>query len=130
AVAAGVPARLLRFQDMSFEAEFDGVWACASLLHVPRNEIGDVLRRLTPAVRPSGCLYASFKRGEGGLSRGGRLFNNYTQRSIEVLFASVPSLLLSRVWESTDLRPGRGNEVWVNALAMRQTAKQCLQHSG
>src|SRR5262245_5024139 len=73
AAAASVPAGRLRLQEVDFDAKFDGVWACASLLHVPRVEILEVLGRLARALRPGGVMYLSFKRGDGEVWRDGRL---------------------------------------------------------
>src|SRR5262245_22485962 len=49
----GQPVEVLRFQDMPFEEEFDGVWACASLVHVPAAEIEAVFANLIRADRKS-----------------------------------------------------------------------------
>jgi SAM-dependent methyltransferase len=121
AAAAGVPARRLRFQEMAFESEFDGAWACASLLHVPRAEIVDVLGRLARAVRDGGCVYLSFKQGAGERWRSGRLFNDYTKEEVRRLIAGAAGLGLVSLWETADRRPHRSDEVWVNALAQRVT---------
>ena len=40
---AGVPVYQMTFEDMKFDRTFDGIWACASLLHVPRAHLSDVL---------------------------------------------------------------------------------------
>jgi SAM-dependent methyltransferase len=65
AAAAGVSARRLRFQDLAFESEFDGVWACASLLHVPRGEITGVVGRVARALRPGGVCMPRSSGGRG-----------------------------------------------------------------
>ena len=61
----GTPACQLLLQEIEYQNEFDGVWACASLLHVPRKEIDDVLERIILALRPEGICYLSFKEGDG-----------------------------------------------------------------
>lgn len=63
------------FQDLDFEAEFDGAWASASLLHVPSCELPDILRRVRRSLRPGGLLCASFKEAERDWrDNSGRLF--------------------------------------------------------
>ena len=32
------------FKDMNFYEEFDGIWACASLLHIPKAQLPDTLK--------------------------------------------------------------------------------------
>ncbi|WP_028308365.1 class I SAM-dependent methyltransferase [Desulfitibacter alkalitolerans] len=44
----------LRFHDMDFTEEFDGIWACASLLHVPRSDINEIILKLINAVNRQG----------------------------------------------------------------------------
>ncbi len=39
---------------------YDGVWACASLLHCARNRLPDVLKRIHAALRRGGVCYISF----------------------------------------------------------------------
>ena len=111
----GRPVRLLRLQEMAFQDEFDGVWACASLLHVPRNEIDAVLERITQALKPEGVLYASFKEGEQDRVADGRFFSDYTQSSLTELLARQPQLQTRQVWTT---RADDGVN-WVNALARK-----------
>jgi SAM-dependent methyltransferase len=114
----GAPALQLAFDQIEFDAEFDGIWCCASLLHVPRAEMPDILRRLRRALKPGGALYASFKRGEGEEFREGRWFNDYTEEALGELFEQVGGWEVLRLWPSADVRSGR--EVrWVNVLARR-----------
>ncbi|MFD1744727.1 class I SAM-dependent methyltransferase [Rhizobium helianthi] len=72
----GVPVDVLPFDQIAFEAEFEGVWANACLLHVPRLELPAILNRIHRALKPSGLFYASYKAGQGeGLDGFGRYFN-------------------------------------------------------
>ena len=57
------PVLNISFQEMEFENEFDGIWASASLLHIPRTSINDVFSRFKKALKQYGILYASFKYG-------------------------------------------------------------------
>jgi len=45
-------------------AHFDGVFANASLFHVPRQELPRVLRQLHATLKPGGVLFSSNPRGE------------------------------------------------------------------
>ena len=58
------------------DAAFDGVWANACLLHVPRTALPGILAKVQRALRPGGVFYASYKAGEAeGRDRFGRFFN-------------------------------------------------------
>jgi SAM-dependent methyltransferase len=115
----GEPVQVLRLQDLAAEDEFDGVWACASLLHVPAAEMTGVLARLARALRPGGALFVSFKLGAGEETRGGRQFTHQTEESLQSLLDGQPDLTTVRVWRTSDRRPNRDREEWVNALAIR-----------
>jgi SAM-dependent methyltransferase len=120
----GCPALHLRFQDVEFESEFDGVWACASLLHVGRNQIESVLQRLVRAAKPAGVLYVSFKTGIGERVERGRFFNDYDEPELRDLLARVAGIECIECWNTPDGRPGREHDIWVNALARRISEAQ------
>lgn len=112
----GQPVLHMTFQEMNFSEAFDGIWACASLLHVPRAQIDDVMDRLAQALKPGGVLYVSFKHGAGEMVRSGRLFNHYDDPSLRVLLAAHPALEIEMLWMTRDRRPQRGEELWLNAI--------------
>lgn len=72
----GRPVRVMRFDELEAVDVYDGVWAQASLLHVPRQALSDVLSRVFKALRPGGLHFASFKAGHAeGRDEFGRYFN-------------------------------------------------------
>ena len=97
--------RLLSFSDVNFEEKFDGVWACASLLHVPSVDMQDTLQKLTRALKSGGILYTSFKYGEGELVRSDRFFSDYTETSFDRLLLAFPNLEVVKYWKTSDLTP-------------------------
>lgn len=113
---AGVEACLCRFDELEFDPEFDGVWACASLLHVPRAEFDGVVAKVARVLKPGGVLYASFKPGEWEGQRAGRWFTDWTAEQLGEMVARQALLEMVRTWQTVDLRPGRAGEVWLNAL--------------
>ena len=75
----GQPALPMRFDEIAFDSEFDGIWACASLLHVPRHDLPPTLERLTRALKTSGVFYLSFKYGSRERMEGGRFFTDMNE---------------------------------------------------
>ena len=114
----GQPAQQMQFQEIDFHETFDGIWACASLLHVPMKELGDVVVRLLAALRPNGIFYSSFKEGSGERMNGDRLFVDFTEMGLGDLLKEQHCVANVRTWTTTDLRPGR-KQRWVNALAKK-----------
>jgi SAM-dependent methyltransferase len=116
AARLGQAVEVLRFQDLDYEQEFDAIWACASLLHVPRREMDNVFRRCTRALRPGGIWYISFKLGEAEEEREGRRFTDFTEVSLRALMDRHRLLEVLQVWRTQDRR----EVTWVNALVRRQ----------
>lgn len=72
----GIPVRIMAFHQLTDDTAYDGVWACACLLHAPRAELTDALARIFAALRPGGRLMASFKAGDAeGRDQFGRYYN-------------------------------------------------------
>ena len=105
----------MRFEDAAYEAEFDGIWACASLLHVPMEDLPEILKKMKRALKPGGVMYASFKYGEGTVFRGERQFSDFTEVSIVPLFEQAGFEIVRNIVGS-DSRLGREDEKWVNVI--------------
>jgi SAM-dependent methyltransferase len=108
-----------RFQELDFAEAFDGIWACASLLHVPDAEAGEVFRRMRRALRPGGVWYMSFKVGEGERRDGDRLFNDYTEERLSRTLRESAQVTPLRMWRTPSVQPGRADVLWLNALVRR-----------
>ena len=107
------------YQDMLFVNEFDAIWACASLLHCPADQIVSVITRVNKALKKDGVLYASFKWGDGeSCDTLGRLFNNYTGEQLQALVNSIGGFEVIECWEET--KPLRDTtQKWVNILVRK-----------
>jgi SAM-dependent methyltransferase len=112
----GRPVLHMSFDQVQFREHFDGVWASASLLHVPKHSMLKALERLGIALQTGGVMYASFKYGDEESVRNGRLFNDYSEVSLRRLLETRPELKLVRLWRTTDLRPECSDTVWLNVL--------------
>ena len=107
------------FEEIDCTSAVDGVWACASLVHVRRDRMDAVLERFSSALKPSGAMFVSFKLRDGEWEQDGRLFSGYNQNSLQELIKNHPSFVLCSIWTTNDMRPGRTNEKWLNALIRR-----------
>jgi 2-polyprenyl-3-methyl-5-hydroxy-6-metoxy-1,4-benzoquinol methylase len=104
------------FQQLDRVNQYDGIWCCASLLHVPKNELPNVFIRLQNALKPNGVLYVSFKYGTTERVHNGREFTDLNETALTSLIDACPQLNLIKHWQSADQRPGRESESWLNAL--------------
>ena len=112
----GLPVRCMRFEELSAVAEYDGIWACSSILHVPSVQLPALLAKMAAALKDGGVIYTSFKYGEGEGMRHGRYFSDFTEDSFASLLEQVPALREEDHWVSSDVRPGRGDEKWLNLI--------------
>jgi SAM-dependent methyltransferase len=93
----GHAVEAMRFDQLDAHEAYDGVWASACLLHVPRDELAGILAQIRRALRPSGVFYASYKMGEGdGRDSLGRYYNYASPEWLEATYASAgPWITLS-----------------------------------
>lgn len=113
------PVRMLLFKDLDYHEEFDAVWACASLLHVPKTEIHDIMLKVSESIKPDGILYMSVKHGNSERTDGERSFSDYSEADIPLLLNGT-GLELVEHWISQDVRQGRNTEKWLNLIAHKQ----------
>lgn len=104
------------FQQLNCTNMYDGIWCCASLLHVPKVELPQVFLKLQNALKPNGVLYVSFKYGTQERVHNGREFTDLNEDGLTALIAHHTELKILKQWQSVDQRPERENEVWLNAL--------------
>ncbi len=108
----------MRFADLKAESRYDGVWACASLLHLPAASQPDALRRLLRALVPGGLLFLSYKAGAGeARDAQGRHFTYYDPESLRGLLNMLDITQVLRVWSTPDA--SRAEVTWVNGLVRR-----------
>jgi SAM-dependent methyltransferase len=120
----GVRTEVIRFQDFQSAPRFDGVWACASLLHVPQTQLPDAVRRLIDALKPSGALFISVKHGVGErVAREGRLFTDLDEPGVRQLLKPFDSEI-KELWISEGQGARRGKDRWLNVIAVKRTGHE------
>lgn len=97
----------MKAQDIKFKNIFDGICACASLFHVPSNELNDTLKKCSYVLKSKGIIYASFKYGSFDGQRNGRFFLDLDEESIKKY------LIDTKITE--DVRVNR-NTKWLNLI--------------
>jgi SAM-dependent methyltransferase len=117
----GLEVGCLTFAEMDWEQAFDGVWACATLLHLPLADLPATFARIARALKPGGVFYASFKEGTGERLANGRPFTDVTTAGLEDLMTGAGLELLD-CWRSADGRTDHAGEIWVAAVGRRPSA--------
>jgi SAM-dependent methyltransferase len=103
---------------------FDGIWACASLLHLRRAELPAILTELSRLLRcPGGVLYVALKGGQGErwitAPSGERYFFAYYQSAEVETQLDAAGFQVVESWVTPD-QAGR-DEPWINAVARVRT---------
>ncbi len=115
----GIKVRQMLFSELKEEQKYDGIWACASILHLPKKELNDVFSKMIKATKFGGYIYSSFKYGEFEGFRNERFFTDFTQESFRSFLEEYPDIKIIEEWISSDVRPGRGDEKWLNLILQR-----------
>lgn len=98
----GRPVDVLLFEAIDAVGIYDGVWANACLLHVPRTDLPAVIGRIHRALKPGGVFHASFKAGEAeGRDQFGRYYNYPSAGWLEQAYRPGP-------WESVAIEAAKG----------------------
>lgn len=111
----GIPVRLQSFYEIDADQAYDGIWACASLLHCERHRLAEVLQRMLRALKPGGVIYMSFKYGDSDREKDGRAFTDLNEQQAQELLAEFDQVSLVQQWITIDKRPER-DEQWLNLL--------------
>ncbi len=106
------------FLNYASKTHFDGIWACSSLLHVPRAELLRTVHHLAKLLRIGGFFYASFKQGQTERFEDGRYFNDMDASLFDELLSGSELLELEKIWITIDQRLN-GGERWLNTISRR-----------
>lgn len=112
----GIEVKELLFQELEDIDIYDGIWACSSILHLPKAELLPVLQKMCLALKDNGAIYTSFKYSDFEGERGGRNFTDFTEIAFKEFIAEIPELRIEDYWITGDVRPGRGDERGLNLI--------------
>ena len=115
-IYTGVAVKEIRFQELDDINTYDGIWACSSILHLPKDELLLVIRKMCVALKDTGIIYTSFKYGDFKGYRNGRYFIDFMEDTFQKFIKVIPELTIEDHWITDDVRPKRGEEKWLNLL--------------
>lgn len=110
------------FEELELKEKFHGIWACASLLHIKREDLKTVLNNLYNNLEDNGVFYMSFKYGEKEyVDDKNRYFNCFTDESIIGFINENTKFNILDLYITED-KLGRVNEVkWVNLICNKKS---------
>ena len=118
----GIKVKEMLFQELDEIGVYDGIWACSSILHLPKQELLPVIQKMCNALKDNGVIYTSFKYSNFEGERNGRYFTDFTEDTFDKFMKEIQELTIEEEWITSDVRPGRGEEKWLN-LILRKIQK-------
>jgi 2-polyprenyl-3-methyl-5-hydroxy-6-metoxy-1,4-benzoquinol methylase len=109
----GIPVQKMLMEEIDFKEEFDGIWCCASLVHVAKEVLPDVLERIDRALKPNGLLFVSFKAGQGEGFENGRYFHYVSEAELRNYLSGFDILTIT----SSDSDKNQTPTTWITAIA-------------
>lgn len=116
----GIQVKRMLFEELDDQNQYDGIWACASILHLSKEELPNIFYKMYRALKWNGIIYTSFKYGTFEGERNGRYFTDFTEEMFAAFIKQISGLQIEKMWITGDVREGRGNERWLNIL-LRKT---------
>lgn len=110
----GIKVKQMLFEEFEDQASYDGIWACASILHLTKKDLLSVFHKMNKALKENGVIYTSFKHGTFEGERNGRYFTDFTEDTFKKFILQIPQLQIKEIWITGDVREGRGDERWLN----------------
>lgn len=115
----GIPVKQMLFEELDDAKRYDGIWACASILHLPKQNLFDVILKMYNALKENGIIYTSFKYGNFEGERNHRYFSDFTEETFTKFISQIPQLQIKEMWITGDVREGRGDERWLNIILQK-----------
>ena len=116
----GIEVKNIFFNELAEVEKYKGIWACSSILHLPLNELEQVMRKMVTALKDNGIIYTSFKYGTFAGERNGRYFTDMTEDTFSDFIKQVENVRIEELWITSDVRPERGEEKWLNLILRKK----------
>ena len=118
-VYIGKRVKLMDFSQLDETDTYNGIWACASLIHVPENKLSGTMVLLKNALKKNGYMYLSFKYGGKDRYKDGRHFTDMNQDRINKLINKISDFTIIKTWIAPDKRQGK-TEKWFNIILKKE----------
>lgn len=129
-IASGVIGQevlVTKAENISFDKEFNGVWAMSSLIHLNDQQLERAIGKIKEAMVDGGYFWGSFRNSpEETTDPKGRYFNGFTMDKLEHLFAKhFENISIVRQEDSM----GRGEISWLELLATKKPELQLKKNA-
>lgn len=119
-VHTGLDVLQMSYEEMEFDGAFDGVWACAALIHIPKEELSGIFARVAKALDEDGIFYLSMRLGDFEGFRGERYFSFYSEKELRSYLEADGFFRVEKEWITRDVRSNHPDTQWINVLARKR----------
>ena len=121
----GQKVECMKFDELSEDSVYDGIWACSSILHVERENLPDILYKMIKAIKENGIIFISFKVGDCEIIQDGKYYNYITKEILEDILKNnnINGELVNYYESKTYKNIDRPNTVWGNYLIRKKKLK-------
>lgn len=116
----GIKVKCMYFHELNEVDKYDAIWACSSILHCSYADLVSVMNKMAKALKSDGLIYTSFKYGDYEGARNGRYFTDMTEARLQKILEAGIGLAVDECWITSDVRPGRGEEKWLNLFLRKK----------
>ena len=119
-VHTGLDVLQMTYEEMAFDGAFDGVWACGAFVHIPKDEMPALFRKVARALTEGGVFYLSMRLGDFEGFQGERYFSCYSEKELRSLVEGDGLFTVLKEWVTRDVRSGHSDIQWINILARKK----------
>lgn len=119
-VHTGLDVLQMTYEEMAFDGAFDGVWACGAFVHIPKDEMPALFRKVARALTEDGIFYLSMRLGDFEGFQGERYFSCYSEKELRSLVEGDGLFAVLKEWVTRDVRSGHSDIQWINILARKK----------
>lgn len=112
----GLAVKHMSFSELTDQSKFDAIWACASILHLNKEQLKIVFRTFHDALKANGIFYTSFKYGSFEGTKNGRHFTNFAEERFTAFNDELNLFRINKMWVTADVRPEKQDEQWLNII--------------
>ena len=112
---SGVDVKCMDFFSFDEVDKYNGIFACASLLHIPPERLPELITKMLKSLKKGGVIYMSFKYGDFSGERDGRHFTDLNEESFRKILSLVKGARILEEWHSEDVRRGK-TASWLNEI--------------
>ncbi|MCI8949300.1 MAG: methyltransferase domain-containing protein [Lachnospiraceae bacterium] len=119
-VHTGLDVLQMTYEEMEFDGAFDGVWAYQSLIHIPKEELPGIFKRVAKALEEDGIFFLSMKLGDSDGFRGERYFNAFSEKELCSLLEGDGYFKVEKEWVAKDTRANHPDSRLIHLLARKK----------